>query len=280
MARIVFLVVVAMIAFAANSVLCRLALAQTSMDPASFTLVRMLSGAAGLGLIALVRGKAMAGSWRGAAALLGYAAAFSFAYVSLPAGTGALLLFGAVQATMVIAGLVRGEHPLPVQWFGLGLAVIGLTVLVAPGVSAPPPVGAGLMLASGIAWGLYSILGRSAGDAIAVNAGNFARAVPLALAPLAGMAVAGRLEVPAMGLAYAVLSGAVASGLGYALWYQVLPQLTAARAASVQLSVPVITALGAVALLGETISLRLVLASAAVLGGIALVIAGRRKIRA
>lgn len=279
MIRVALLVVVAMLAFAANSVLCRLALASTTIDPASFSLVRLASGAASLGLIAFFQGKKPSGSWRGALALLGYAVAFSFAYVSLGAGTGALLLFGAVQATMVVAGVLRGEHPMPMQWLGLVLALVGLAVLVAPGVTAPPLLGAVLMLGSGVAWGLYSILGRSAGDPIAANAGNFLRAAPLAALPVLGMVLTGNVSADTDGLALAVASGAVASGMGYALWYAVLPHLTAARAASVQLSVPVITALGAVLVLGEGISLRLSLASLAVLGGIALVIKGQRKLR-
>ncbi|OJX79345.1 DMT family transporter [Magnetospirillum sp. 64-120] len=278
MIRVALLVVVAMLAFAANSVLCRLALAHTAIDPASFTLLRIASGAVSLGLIASLQRKRPTGSWRGALALLGYAAAFSFAYVSLGAGTGALLLFGAVQATMVVAGLLRGEHPMPIQWLGLVLALVGLAVLVAPGVTAPPLVGALLMLGSGVAWGLYSIMGRTAGDPVAANAGNFLRAAPLAVLPLLGVLALGGGSVDGQGVAYALASGAVASGMGYALWYAVLPHLTAARAASVQLSVPVITALGAVLVLGEAISLRLVLASLAVLGGIALVIIGRRKV--
>lgn len=277
MIRVALLVVVAMLAFAANSVLCRLALAHTAIDPASFTLLRIASGAVSLGLIASLQRKRPTGSWRGALALLGYAAAFSFAYVSLGAGTGALLLFGAVQATMVVAGLLRGEHPMPIQWLGLVLALVGLAVLVAPGVTAPPLVGAVLMLGSGVAWGLYSIMGRTAGDPVAANAGNFLRAAPLAVLPLLGVLALGNGSADGQGVAYALASGAVASGMGYALWYAVLPHLTAARAASVQLSVPVITALGAVLVLGEAISLRLALASLAVLGGIALVIAGRRK---
>lgn len=278
MIRVALLVVVAMLAFAANSVLCRLALAHTAIDPASFTLLRIASGAVSLGLIASLQRKRPTGSWRGALALLGYAAAFSFAYVSLGAGTGALLLFGAVQATMVVAGLLRGEHPMPIQWLGLVLALVGLAVLVAPGVTAPPLVGALLMLGSGVAWGLYSIMGRTAGDPVAANAGNFLRAAPLAVLPLLDVLALGGGSVDGQGVAYALASGAVASGMGYALWYAVLPHLTAARAASVQLSVPVITALGAVLVLGEAISLRLALASLAVLGGIALVIIGRRKV--
>ena len=156
------LTALAMLAFAANSILCRLALTQTDIDPASFTIVRIGSGAAMLCAIATIfrGGQGLGGSWRAAFALFAYAAAFSFAYMSLPAGAGALLLFGAVQATMVIAGIIRGDHPAPLQWLGLAVALAGLVVLLAPGVSAPPLVGAALMLAAGTAWGAYSILGR------------------------------------------------------------------------------------------------------------------------
>lgn len=265
-----------MMAFAANSILCRLALTTTAIDPASFTLVRIASGALGMGAVAVLRGRGLrpGGTWRGGAALLGYAAAFSFAYTTLPAGTGALLLFGAVQATMIVAGLIRGERLGWAQWCGLALALAGLAVLVAPGVSAPPLLGAALMVVSGISWGWYSLLGRSGGDPTLATAGNFLRAVPMAVA--VALVFSAGLSVDAMGVMYGVASGAVASGLGYGLWYAVLPSLSAARGASVQLSVPVITALVAVVLLGESVSLRLILASVAVLGGIALVIVGRR----
>lgn len=276
MVRVLLFTIFAMLAFAANSVLCRMALTQTTIDPASFTLVRIASGAVGLYLISAVNGngRRVGGSWRGALALLAYAAAFSFAYVSLPAGTGALLLFGAVQATMVVAGLIRGEHLVFSQWCGLALALTGLAVLVAPGVSAPEPLGAMLMLAAGMAWGWYSLLGRSSKEPIVTTAGNFLRAVPLALAVFV---VVGRINLDPAGLVLAALSGALASGVGYAVWYAVLPALTAARAASVQLSVPVITAMGAVMMLGEVVTLRLVVASIAVLGGIALVIVARAR---
>ena len=182
-ARTIALTAVAMLAFAANSILCRLALAETNIDPASFTIVRIASGAAMLWAIAAIarRGKAVGGSWSAAIALFAYAAAFSFAYVSLAAGVGALLLFGAVQATMVIAGIVRGDHPTPQQWLGLAIALAGLIALVAPGVSAPPLFGAVLMLAAGAAWGAYSILGRRSADFLAATAGNFFRASPIAL---------------------------------------------------------------------------------------------------
>lgn len=282
--RAALLTLLAMLAFAANSILCRLALTQTAIDPAGFTLLRIASGAASLWLIARATGhaKAGAGSWRGAAALLAYAAAFSFAYLTMTAGTGALLLFGAVQATMILVGLYRGERLVALQWGGLGLALCGLALLLAPGLSAPDPLGALLMVAAGAAWGAYSLLGRASRDPIATTAGNFLRAVPMAaalalLSALAGPFTGGGLRWDAGGLFYAVLSGALASGVGYAIWYAALPALTAARAASVQLSVPVITALAAVLALGERITPTLAVSSVAVLGGIALVIVGKRR---
>ncbi len=263
-----------MVAFAANSVLCRLALAQSGIDPASFTLVRIVSGAAMMAAIcAVVRaGRPSGGSWRAALALFVYAAAFSFAYVSLPAGVGALLLFGAVQVTMVMTGIVRGEHPSAGQWLGLLLALAGLAALVAPGVSAPPSTGAVLMLGAGVAWGAYSLLGRRSTDPLGATAGNFLRAVPMAL--LMSLPLV-RETPPLAGLIYAALSGAIASGVGYTIWYAALPGLSAAEGASVQLSVPVIAALAGTTLLAEPITVRLVVASLAVLGGIALVIANR-----
>lgn len=284
--RAALLTLLAMLAFAANSILCRLALTQTVIDPAGFTLVRIASGAASLWLIARVTGHAKAGasSWRGAAALLAYAAAFSFAYLTMTAGTGALLLFGAVQATMILAGLYRGERLVPLQWGGLALALGGLALLLAPGLSAPDPLGALLMLGAGAAWGVYSLLGRASRDPIATTAGNFLRAAPMAavlalLAALAAPPSGGGLRWDQGGLLYAVLSGALASGVGYSIWYAALPALTAARAASVQLSVPVITALAAVLALGERITPVLAVSSVAVLGGIALVILGKSRRR-
>lgn len=282
--RAALLTLLAMLAFAANSILCRLALTQTDIDPAGFTLVRIASGAASLWLIARATGhaKAGAGSWRGAAALLAYAAAFSFAYLTMTAGTGALLLFGAVQATMILVGLYRGEKLVPLQWGGLALALGGLALLLAPGLSTPDPLGALLMMAAGAAWGVYSLLGRTSRDPIATTAGNFLRAAPMAavlalLAALAGPMLGGGVRWDQGGLVYAALSGALASGVGYSIWYAALPALTAARAASVQLSVPVITALAAVLALGERITPILALSSVAVLGGIALVILGKAR---
>lgn len=271
-----FLTVITMVAFSANSILCREALRHTGIDAASFTLVRIASGALVLALLVrLRRGDAgIGGNWGSAAALLGYAAAFSFAYLSLPAGTGALLLFGAVQATMITRGLMMGERLRPAQTMGLVLALAGLVLLVLPGVAAPPPLGAALISVAGVAWGIYSLRGRRESDALAANAGNFLRAIPLAGLICLGFAQGLRLDH--MGLVYAVLSGAVASGMGYALWYAALRGLPATHAATVQLSVPVITALAGATLLDEVVTLRLVVASAAVLGGIALVVVRRR----
>jgi len=278
MTRTVLLTIVTMIAFAANSVLCRLALTRTAIDPASFTLVRLASGAVALWLLSSVVGKhkSIGGSWTAAITLIVYAIAFSLAYVTLPAGTGALLLFGAVQVTMIATGLAKGERLAGAQWVGLLLALAGLVTLVAPGVSAPPPLGAALMVLSGVCWGIYSLLGRGATDPTATTTGNFLRAAPLALLPMAAMA--GQASFDSMGVFYGVLSGTVTSGCGYILWYSTLPRLSAAQGASVQLSVPVIAALGGTLLIGEAISLRLIGASAAVLGGIALVITQRRRL--
>lgn len=276
-ARTVGLTIVAMLAFAANSILCRLALAQGSIDPASFTLVRIASGVATLWLILAISGRAraVAGSWRAGFALFAYAAAFSFAYITLSAGAGALLLFGAVQATMVATGLVRGDRLAPLQWLGFVAALGGLAALVAPGVSAPPLVGACLMLVAGIAWGAYSLFGRGASDPLAATGGNFLRALPMAAALLAVAAAVSGMTADSTGFVYAVLSGAVASGLGYTIWYAALPGLSPAQGASVQLSVPVITAIAGTLMINETITSRVVLSSIAILGGIALVIGSK-----
>lgn len=274
--RIIVLTVLAMIAFAGNSLLCRLALRDTTIDAASFTAIRLGSGAVMLWLVVRLRGGAYtgAGSWRSALALFAYAAGFSFAYLSLPAASGALLLFGAVQATMIGHGLWAGERLRRMQLAGLALALAGLVGLLLPGLSAPPLQGSLLMLGAGVAWGVYSLRGRGAGDATQVTAGNFLRAVPIAAA--LSLLMIGDVSLDRAGIAYAVASGALASGLGYAIWYTALPGLKATKAATVQLSVPVIAALGGVAFLGEAITLRLMLASVAILGGIALVILEKR----
>jgi drug/metabolite transporter (DMT)-like permease len=263
-----------MVAFAGNSLLCRLALKQTKIDAASFTLIRIVSGAIALQLIIWMRKRprGKAGSWPSALALFAYAAGFSFAYVSLPAGTGALLLFGAVQTTMIIWALRTGERLRARQRIGLALALAGLVALVFPGISAPPLGGSILMLSAGVAWGIYSLRGKGAGDAASATAGNFLRAVPMAAVLSAALFPWARLD--RTGIGYAILSGAIASGMGYAIWYTVLPTLGSARAATVQLSVPVLAAAGGILFLGEPITLRSVLASVAVLGGIALVTLG------
>ena len=270
--RVMALTGLAMLAFAGNSLLCRLALKQTSLDASSFTSLRLVSGALVLWLIVRVRhGKPMAGgNWWSALALFAYAAGFSFAYVHLPAATGALLLFGAVQATMIGYGLTRGERFRRPQRIGLLLALGGLVGLLLPGLTAPPLVGSVLMLSAGIAWGIYSLRGKGAGDATVVTAGNFMRAAPMAV--MLSVLLSSQTTLDTAGLVYALASGAIASGLGYTIWYTVLPALKATHAATVQLSVPVLATLGGVVFLGETLTLRLVLASAAILGGIALVI--------
>ena len=244
-ARIALFTLLALVAFAGNSLLCRAALAHTGIDAATFTLVRLLSGAVVLALLAWWRkgGASGRGNWLSALALFAYAAAFSFAYVKLTAAAGALLLFGAVQATMIAHGLWSGERLRPLQLGGLVLAAGGLVGLVLPGLSAPPLAAALLMLAAGIAWGMYSLRGRGAGDPLQVTAGNFLRAVPLAA--VLALLMFRHITPDPTGLGYAVLSGALASGMGYAIWYSALPLLTSVTAATVQLAVPVIAALAA-----------------------------------
>jgi drug/metabolite transporter (DMT)-like permease len=275
--RMMVLTTLAMLAFAGNSLLCRIALRETTIDPASFTLIRLISGALMLALIVRIsrRRREARGDNRSALALFVYAAAFSFAYVSLSAATGALLLFGAVQATMIGAGLMRGERMGLLQALGLLLALAGLVGLLLPGLTAPPLAGSLLMLLAGIAWGVYSLRGRGGGDPLQVTTGNFMRAVPIAV--LLGVLMLGRLSFDRAGVGLAIISGALTSGIGYALWYAVLPAMKAAHAATVQLSVPVIAAVGGIALLGEAASLRLLLASIAILGGIVLVIGCKPK---
>jgi drug/metabolite transporter (DMT)-like permease len=262
----------AMIAFAGNSLLCRAALKQTSIDAASFTFIRIFSGAAALWLIMKMRGAAWkeAGNWSSALALFAYAGAFSFAYNSLSAGTGALLLFGAVQATMILWGFRRGERLHAIQIVGLVVAATGLVVLLLPSLSAPPLSGSILMLGAGVAWGVYSLRGKVEKNPVSSTAGNFLRAVPLAAIVSIMFLPWARLD--RAGIGYAVISGAIASGLGYVIWYTALSGLKAASAATVQLSVPVLAATGGILLLGEPITFRYLITSIAVLGGIALVI--------
>lgn len=261
-----------MLAFAANSLLCRMALKNTAIDAASFTALRIVSGAVVLWLLVRARGGSCrgAGSWLSGLALFVYAAGFSFAYIKLPAAVGALMLFCAVQVTMIGYGLWQGERLRPVQMSGLGLALAGLVSLLLPGLSAPPVDSAALMLLAGVAWGVYSLQGRRLGDATVATAGNFWRAIPFAL----GLSVLmlAQHSFDRLGVLYAIASGGLASGLGYAIWYAALPRLATTSAATIQLSVPVVAALGGVIFLGEAITLRLLLSSVAILGGIALVV--------
>ena len=273
--RLFALTAFTMTAFAANSILCRLALAHTSIDPASFTSIRLVSGASVLWLFVRVRSgrHVTGGNWLSAGALFLYAAAFSFAYISLPAGIGALLLFGAVQITMILAGLRAGERLGLRQVAGLILALAGLVILVRPGLSAPPLAGSVLMLTAGIAWGVYSLRGRGSSNPAGATAGNFLRAAPIAI--VLSLALLMRMHLDPVGVMYALGSGAVASGIGYVAWYAALRGMTATGAAIVQLSVPVIAALGGNLFLNEAFTLRLILASLAILGGVALAVIRR-----
>lgn len=275
--RTAALTALSMVAFAANSLLCRLALhTPSAIDPASFASLRIASGAIVLALILRLKSGPAARTrpdWFAAVALFAYAALFSFAYQLLSAATGALVLFGAVQLTMLGAGLRAGERFVPLGWFGFALAVGGLVYLVSPGLTAPPAAGTVLMIGAGIAWGVYSLRGRGTNDPLAATAGNFLRATPLAL--LASVLLIGQFHADMRGVALALASGAITSGMGYVIWYAALRGLSALRAATVQLSVPPIAALGGVVLLSESITLRLVVASIATLGGIALVLASR-----
>lgn len=281
--RLALLTLVTMLCFAGNSVLCRLALRQTSIDAASFTTVRLVSGALMLALLvygrhhcrgmvpaASGRRNGFGGNWLSALALFVYAAAFSFAYHQLSTGMGALLLFGAVQATMILTGLWLGERLNTRQVMGLLLALAGLVAILSPSLEAPPLGSALLMLASGVAWGVYSLRGRGVADPTGETAGNFLRAA--LMSALLSSALLAQQQLDTLGLLYAMLSGAVTSGLGYAIWYAVVPRLTRTRAATVQLSVPVLAAVAGVLFVQEPITLRLLLTSAAVLGGIALVV--------
>lgn len=270
----------ALTAFAANSLLCRAALRQGHADATTFTLLRLGSGALVLGLLARRAGGGAPRervAWASAIALFTYALGFSLAYLRLSAGTGALLLFASVQFTMLAAGIRAGEHPSRSEWAGFALSVTGLIVLTLPGFTRPDPLGALLMIAAGAAWGVYSVRGRGALDPVAVNAASFVRAAALALAALLVAMMFRSPRVDTSGLLLAIASGAVASGLGYAVWYLALRGLTTTRAAIVQLSVPPLAAACGVWLLGESFGARLLAASALVLGGIAIAVRARRR---
>ncbi|MAD45319.1 MAG: EamA family transporter [Oceanospirillaceae bacterium] len=286
--RLTFLTTLAMLAFAANSLLNRMALTETGLDAGSFTLIRVFSAAAFLVLLTLLRGRSatalvQAGSWPSALVLLLYAAGFSFAYLHLTAATGALLLFGAVQATMIAWGLWCGERPNRLQLGGLLAGFSGVVWLLFPGVSAPPLPAAMLMAVAGVGWGIYSLRGKSSSDAVSSSAANFARASLLAAglwlvlftantAGITDFVFADITGVSAAGVACALASGVLASGAGYALWYGVLPHMQATTAATVQLTVPAITAVAGVLIAGEAIDSRLFMAFVLIIGGVAVFI--------
>lgn len=272
------LTLLALLAFAGNSLLCREALGRESIDPVLFSLVRLASGALVLSMLVRLRRSGPrkgGGSWSAAIALFLYALPFSLAYVSLEAGSGALLLFGAVQITMLTVALRSGERLTPLQWCGFGIALLGLLYLMLPGATAPAALGSLSMIVAGVAWGVYSLRGRGSDDPLGETAGNFLRALPLAL--LTAVIAHRSLVAESRGIVLAVLSGALTSGVGYALWYAVLPRLAASSAAVLQLCVPLLAALGGVLLLGEPITSRLAIASVAILGGVRLSLTRRAR---
>ncbi len=285
--RLAILTTLAMIAFAANSVLARLALGDGAIDPLAYTGIRLVSGAIVLAAILLLRtrrgatnggpagpqllGDGAVGTWSGALALLLYAVSFSIAYVMVATAPGALILFASVQIGMLAWAVIRGDRPAPLEWLGIALAFGGLVYLVSPSLVAPPLGGAVLMAVAGVSWGAYSLIGRGSRSALPDTAGNFVRCVPagLALVLVGILRFAPRPE----GVVYGLLSGAIASGLGYIIWYAALPRLSRTRAAFVQLTVPAIAAAGGVVFIGEALGPRLLLATAVILGGVALALA-------
>ena len=278
--KIIFLTTFALVAFAFNSILCRLALGTKLIDASSFTAIRLLSGAITLLVIFSLFSKNKTednkrGNWVSAFFLFGYAICFSFAYIGLTTATGALILFGMVQATMIISAIIAGERPTVLEWLGLILALGGLVYLVFPGLESPPLIRSILMALAGIAWGFYTLRGKGSENPLADTTGNFIRTIPFVL--VASLPFIYQLEISLKGIVFAVLSGAIASGIGYSVWYAALKYHTATRAAILQLSVPVLAAIGGLIFLAEIISLRLILASSLILGGIGLAIWGRKK---
>lgn len=277
--RLALLTALALVCFAGNSLLCRAALGHGGMDPASFTAIRLASGAVMLVLLLSLRGALsgamLAGSWTAGLALFVYAAGFSFAYVTLPAATGALLLFAAVQITMIGRALWTGERLRRWQWLGLTVAVVGVAMLLLPGAGAAPVAGSTLMVAAGVGWGVYSLIGKGSRSALRNTAANFVRTLPFAA--VLSLLFIGRFSINLEGASLAAASGALTSALGYALWYAALPHLRATSASTLQLSVPILTALAGVVLLAEPIDARMWIATACVIGGIYLVLRGNRE---
>ena len=271
-ARVFIAMTAALIGFSANSLLTRGALGADLLDAGSFTAIRLLTGALTLTLLARLRAPAVreGGSWRSAAALAGYAIAFTLAYRRIGAGVGALVLFGAVQVTMIGTGLVRGERPRRLDWLGVAIAFAGLLVFTIPGATAPDAIGTALMATAGVCWGIYSLAGRRSRDPLGATAGNFVRATAFGL--IFAAALSASSHVTAAGVWLAAASGSLASGVGYTLWYAALPSLPAWRAAVVQLVVPILTAVAAAPLLGEAITMRLAIAAALVTAGVGLTV--------
>jgi drug/metabolite transporter (DMT)-like permease len=273
--KLFVLVSIAMLAFAANSLLARIALTQTGIDPATFSVVRLVSGAIFLLLFVLQRYRKLpfeAGSWWSALALFVYAVTFSYAYVRLSAGTGALILFGAVQATMLCYGFIRGNRFGSLQWIGFAIACAGVGYLLLPGAQAPALSGTLLMMLSGIAWGVYT-LRAGAADPVLTNASNFARTVPMCL--VLAVVAAKHIQLDELGLMYALASGVITSGIGYIVWYAVLPHISVINASTIQLSVPALAALLGVMVLHEPLTLRLAIAAFATIAGLATVLRGK-----
>jgi drug/metabolite transporter (DMT)-like permease len=277
------LTLLALVAFASNSLLTRLALGTHQLDAATFTAIRLAAGAVTLAILTGVGARSLeplrGAGFAGPLALFAYAAPFSFAYGRIGAAVGALVLFGVVQLTMIGYALARGEHPTPAIWLGLVLAAGGLAALAAPSVTRPDPLGVLLMAVAGVAWAVYTLVGRTRADPLAANARSFLWSAPLAIVIAIAVHFAGGSHdaTTSRGLVLALVSGAVTSGLGYAIWYRALPRITVTQAAVAQLSVPVIAALGAVALLGETLGLRLAVSGAAVLAGVGIVLSARAR---
>ena len=275
--KAVFLTVFALTAFAFNSILCRMALGAGEIHAAAFTLLRLFAGAVMLAAISVAMGKPQnvgrGGHWASAFFLFAYAVCFSFAYLGLTTGTGALILFGSVQMTMIAVALAKGDRPGTLELLGVAAAFAGLVYLVLPGLSAPPLSNALLMAAAGAAWGFYTLRGKQSKDPLAETTGNFVRAVPMMI--IGAVPFVGSLQLSARGVVLAVLSGALASGVGYSVWYAALKYHTATRAAVLQLSVPLIAAIGGILLLAESATLRLLTASLLILGGIGISILSR-----
>ncbi len=277
--RTIFFTSFALVCFAFNSILCRLALGSDLVDPSSFTVVRIISGAITLFIIYTFFGKRNAevkqGNWLSAFCLFAYAICFSFAYTQLSTGMGALILFGCVQATMIIFALVKGERPNILEWLGLIAALCGLVYLVFPGLSAPPVFSAILMACAGISWAFYTLRGKGSTNPLGDTAGNFIRAAPFVI--VAVLPFISRIHYSERGILFAVLSGAIASGIGYSVWYAALEFHTATRAAILQLVVPILAATGGILLSSESITLRLTMAAFLILGGILISIFGRKR---